>query len=196
MTNRIIKTPAEIFPIWFNFSYDLAAGIFIQNYELTCVDKADGVDSKPTIILSDVLSSPEVMVVVRAGSEGEVHQITCRGLTGGGSFYDRELLLEIKTVVTDDFTKQPNDAFLFEVEFDRRLIPGDSLASAEATGIDEATGLSVAGINVFEPTVSGSNVGVPVLGGANMRSYLIGVLGTTAAGYVYEKVIRMSVREL
>lgn len=192
-----IKTPAEKYPIWFNYSVDLTSFESVVSYVLTCVNVETSVDSSATIIFSDALSSPDVEVVIQAGAEGDNHYINCKETTGKGNSYDREALIQIQTDVTDDFIKQPNSTFAFSVKYDRRLKNGDLLASAAATAIKESDGTSVYGSIVLAPSVfAGTKIAVPVTGGPNGETYRIGVKGTTDLGYVYEKTVRMILLEI
>jgi hypothetical protein len=97
-------------------------------------------------------------------------------------------------LVDDSFTKQPADAFLFDVDFTRRLESGDTVASAAAAAVKESDGSDAAAL-VSTLTVVTPIVGVPVLGGVSGYTYRLGIRGTTAAAYVYEKFVRMSVQE-
>lgn len=193
---KFIKAPAEKYPIFFNYTEDLVPGESVASYVLTCVNVESGVDTSTAIIDSDSLISPDVEVVIKAGTEGEAHHINCKATTSSGNVYDREALVVVQTDVTDDFIKQPNASFAFAVKYDRVLKNGDSLSSAAATAIKESDGSSVYGSIVLAPAVVGTRIAVPVTGGVNGETYRIGVLGTTGLGYIYQKTIRMILLEI
>jgi len=203
------KSPAEKFPIYFNFSNDLAAGETVDSYVLTSINAATGEDSATDraydpgppevleivkVIDSDSLSSPDVIVVLKDGVEDDEHRIQCVATTSAGNVYQRDLLLFIHSEVTDSFTKQPDDAFMFDVDFTRRLETGDTVASAAAVAVKESDGTDAAAL-VSTLMVAAPIVSVPVLDGTDGETYRLGIRGTTAAGYVYEKFVRMSVQE-
>ena len=203
------KSPAEKFPIYFNFSNDLAAGETVDSYVLTSINAATGEDSATDrpydpgppevleivkVIDSDSLSSPDVIVVLKDGVENDEHQIQCVATTSAGNVYQRDLLLYIHSEVTDSFTKQPADAFPFESSFDRRLEGADTVASAAVVAVKESDGSDAAAL-VSTPSVATPIVTVPVLGGTDGETYRLGIRGTTAAGYVHEIFVRMNVQE-
>jgi hypothetical protein len=102
-------------------------------------------------------------------------------------------MVRIQSVVDDSFTKQPADAFLFDVDYTRRLEVGDTVASAAVSAIKESDG---SGASVTStPAVATPKVSVPAYGGTDGETYRLGIRGTTAAGYVYEKFVRMNVQE-
>jgi len=200
--NRISKSPSEKFPVYFNFSPELITGESIVSKVLTCVNAATGVSSKTAIVASESIVSPDVKAVIQAGTVDDEHKIQCEATTTFGNIYQRDLILFIQKEVTDYFTKQPGDAFLVDVDYTRRLEPGDALASATVTAIRESDGVNVGiGITpppsavVSTPQVIPPKAAIPVLGGDEGITYLIGVLGTSNDGYKYEKFIRMNVRE-
>lgn len=192
---RSVKAPAEVRPYYFNFSHDLLPDEEIVSYDLTCVDVSDSTDSSATIISSDSIVGKEVEVIVQAGTEGEMHKANCIAQTSYGSEYERELFLEIKTVVTDDFIKQPGASFTFAVKFDNRLANGESLASVAGAATRESTGASVYGSIVLTMYLVGTQCLVPVTGGTNGETYLIEARGTTSLGRVHQKTIRMICKE-
>ncbi|TFH32258.1 MAG: hypothetical protein E4G97_02815 [Deltaproteobacteria bacterium] len=162
---------------------------------MTCVNAATGVSSKSTIVNDEAISSPEVSVELHAGTEGDEHNIQCVVTTNIGSRFQRDLLLMIQTVVTDRFNKQPNDAFIFDVDFSRRLETGDTLASAVAVGTMESAGSDVSLTVIPFVEVISPKAAARTIAGTDGETYLLAIQGTTAAAYVYEKVIRMSVQE-
>jgi hypothetical protein len=207
--DSIVKSPAEKFPIRFNFSNDLVSGETVVSYVLTSINAATGessaedraYDAGPPEVLeivkvidSSSLSSPDVIVVLKDGVEDDEHRIQCVATTSAGNVYQRDLLLRVHSEVTDSFTKQPDDAFLFDVDFTRRLEAGDTVASAAIAAVKESDGSDAAAF-VSTPSVVTPKVFVPVLGGTDGETYRLGVQGTTTAGYVYEKFVRMSVQE-
>jgi hypothetical protein len=103
-------------------------------------------------------------------------------------------MLRIQSVVDDSFTKQPDDAFLFDVDFTRRLEAGDTVSTAAIAAVKESDGSDAAAL-VSTPFVVTPKVSVPVLGGTDGETYRLGVRGTTALGYLYEKFVRMNVQE-
>jgi len=191
--DTLTKSPAEKFPIYFNFSSDMIAGETIATKTLTCVNSATGVSTKITIVDSEVIVSPDVKVVVKAGTEDDEHSIQCVVATSNGNTYQRDLLLRIQSVVDDSFTKQPDDAFPFDVDYTRRLEPGDTVASATISAILESDG-SAASVT-STPAIVTPKVAVPAYGGTDGETYRLGVRGTTTLGYLYEKFVRMSVQE-
>jgi hypothetical protein len=191
--DTLTKSPAEKFPIYFNFQTDMVVGETIATKTLTCKSAATGVDSSATIIDSSAIVSPDVIVIVKAGTEDDEHLIQCVVMTSNGNTYQRDLLLRIQSVVDDSFTKQPDDAFLFDVDFTRRLEAGDTVASAVVSAIKESDG-SAASVT-STPMVASPKVNVPVYGGTDGETYRLGVRGTTTLGYLYEKFVRMNVQE-
>lgn len=191
--DTLTKSPAEKFPLYFNFSMDMIAGETIATKALTCWNAATGVDSSATIVDSSAIASPDVKVVVKAGTEDDEHLIQCIVVTSNGNTYQRDLLLRIQSVVDDSFTKQPDDAFLFDVDYTRRLESGDTVVSAVISAIKESDG-SAASVT-STPAIVTPKVGVPTYGGTDGETYRLGVRGTTALGYLYEKFVRMSVQE-
>jgi len=206
--DTITKSPAEKFPVNFNFSGDLVAGETVVSYVLTSINAATGessaedraYDAGPPEVLeivkvidSDSLASPDVVVVLKDGVEDDEHRIQCVATTSAGNIYQRDLLLQIKSEVTDSFTKQPDDAFLFDVDFTRRLETGDSVVSAAIAAILESDG-SAASVT-STPAIVTPKVAVPAYGGTDGETYRLGVRGTTTLGYLYEKFVRMSVQE-
>lgn len=101
----------------------------------------------------------------------------------------------VQSVVTNSFDKQPDDTFSFELDFSRRLEAGDTLASVVGVGTKESDGTDVSATVVPFLEVISSKVGVRVAVGIDGETYLLGIRGTSAAGYVYEKIFRMSVQE-
>jgi hypothetical protein len=194
--NTIVKSPIEKFQIHFNFSNDLLSSETIISQVLTCVNAATGVSSKTTIVDSETINSPDVDVVLKAGTEGDEHSIQCVATTSLGNVYDRDLLLMVQTVVTDTFSKQPSDAFIFDVDFTRRLETGDTIASGAVLATKESDGTDVSATVAPSVEVITPKIGVHVAVGSDGETYLLGVRGTTAAGYVYEKSLRMNVQEL
>jgi hypothetical protein len=191
--DSITKSPIEKFPVYFNFSNDMIVGETISTKTLTCKNAATGVDSSATIVDSSAIASPDVKVVVKAGTEDDEHQIQCIVSTDNGNIYQRDLLLQIHSEVSDSFSKQPGDNFLFDVDYTRRLESGDAVASAAVSAILEADGTAASIYTT--PLVTTPKIGVPVYGGTDGKTYRFGVRGTTSLGYVYEKFVRMSVQE-
>lgn len=191
--DTLTKSPAEKFPIYFNFSTDMIAGETISTKTLTCKNAATGIDSLATIVDSSAIISPGIKVVMKAGTEDDEHSIQCVAVTSNGNTYQRDLILFVRSVVDDFFTKQPDDAFLFDVDFTRRLETGDTVASAAISAIKESDG-SAASVT-STPSIVTPKVSVPVYSGTNGETYRLGVRGTTAMGYLYEKFVRMSVQE-
>ena len=203
------KSPAEKFPVYFSFSNDLVPGETVVSYVLTSINAATGessaedraYDAGPPEVLeivkvidSDSLSSPDVVVVLKDGVEDDEHRIQCIATTSAGKVYQRDLLLFIHSEVTDSFTKQPDDAFAFDVDFTRRLESGEAVASAVVAAVKESDGLDAASL-VPGAVVSTPLVAVAVIDGTDGETYRLGIRGTTTAGYVYEKFVRMNVQE-
>ena len=191
--DTITKSPIEKFPIYFNFSSDMIVGETIYTKTLTCVNSATGVTSKATIVDSETIASPDVKVVVKAGTEDDEHLIQCLVTTSNGNIYQRDIVVFVKSVIDDSFTKQPGDSFLFDVDYTRRLESGDVIASAAVSAVKESDGSAASIFNT--PSVISPKIGVPVYGGINGYTYRFGVRGTTNMGYIYEKFIRMNVQE-
>lgn len=193
----IIKSPIERFPIWFHFSVDMLPGETLSSAVVTCVDAATGVSSKITIIDAESLLTQRVMIVVKAGTEGDEHLIQCSVTSGLGNNFQRDLLLSIQTVVDDSFSKQPSDSFMYEVDFANRLETGDTVISAatlatrESDGVDVSATVTPAANEILTP-----KVGVSVAAGTDGETYRLGTRATTAAAYVYEKNIRMTAQEI
>jgi hypothetical protein len=194
--DTVIKSPAEKFPIRFNFSTDLLSSEAISTKTVTCINSSTGVTSKAIIIDSETISEQEIRVVLKAGTEGDEHTIQCVITTSLGNTYQRDLLLMVQTVVDDSFSKQPGDAFLFDVDFTRRLETGDTVASATCLATKESDGSDVSGSVAPTVEVITPRVGIHVAAGTDGKTYLLGVRATTVATYVYEKNVRMSVQEL
>lgn len=204
----LTKSPAEKFPVYFNFSTDMIAGETIATITLTSINQATGessaedraYDPGPPIILeivkiivSTTNQSPDVQVVLKDGVEGDEHHVQCVVVTNNGNTYQRDLMVRIQSMVDDSFTKQPADAFLFDVDYTRRLETGDGVASAVVVAIKESDGsaASVSGT----PAIVTPKVSVPAYGGTDGETYRLGIRGTTTLGYVYEKFVRMNVQE-
>jgi hypothetical protein len=191
--DSIIKSPSEKFPVYLDFAGDLAVGETILSKSVTCIDTDTGVDSKTTIVFSETIASPDVVVVLQSGVEGGKYHIQCVATTNHGSIYQRDLLIIVQSVVDDYFTKQPDDAFMFDVDYTRRLSLVDSIAAASVTAIKESDGTSA---NVTStPQIVTPKVGVPVYGGMDGNTYLLAIAGITTFGYVHEKFVRMNVQE-
>ena len=193
--DSIIKSPIEKFPVKFSFSTDFITGETITTRTITCVSAATGVSSAATIIDSEATVDSDVVVVLKAGTEGDEHNIQCVVFTSKGNRYQRDLLLMIQTVVTDTFNKQPDDTFSFSVSFSRRLESGDTLATVAVIATKESDGSDVsATVAPFSEVIS-PKAGIRVAVGLDGETYLVGVQGTSTAGYVYEKIFRMTVQE-
>ena len=193
--DTLIKSPIERFPIKFNFSVDLITGETITTRTITCVSAASGVSSAATIIDSEATVDADVIVVLKAGTEGDEHNIQCVVFTSKGNRYQRDLLLMIQTVVTDTFNKQPDDTFSFDLDFSRRLESGDTLATVAVIATKESDGSDVsATVAPFSEVIS-PKAGIRVAVGLDGETYLVAVQGTSTAGYVYEKIFRMTVQE-
>lgn len=192
----LIKSPIEKYPIRFNYSVDFIPGELITNLTLTCVNAATGVSTKTTIIDSETNSSPEIVVVLKAGTEGDEHHIQSVITTNLGNSYQRDLLLAIQTVVSDSFGKQPSDRVLFDVDFTRRLETGDTVFSGSVLATKESDGSDVSATVIPLVEVLSPRVGVHTAAGDDLETYLLGVRATTNAGYVYEKPVRMNVQEI
>jgi hypothetical protein len=208
--DTLTKSPIERFPIYFNFSTDMIAGETIVSIsEFTSINQATGessfddraYDAGPPEVLAIVkvidsfaIQSPDVQLVLKDGVEGDEHHIQCVAVTSAGNIFQRDLLLRIQSEVTDSFIKQPDDAFAFDMDFTRRLESGDSVASAVVAAVKESDGSDAAAL-VPGVAVSTPLVAVAVIDGTDGETYRLGVRGTTAAGYVYEKFVRMSVQE-
>jgi len=193
--DTIIKSPIERFPIKFNFAVDLITGETISTRTVTCVSAATGVDSSGTIVHSEATVDADVVLVLKAGTEGDEHNVQCVIFTSKGNRYQRDLLLMIQSVVTDSFDKQPSDTFSFDLDFTRRLEAGDTLASVVGVGTKESDGTDVSATVVPFLEVISPKAGVRVAVGDDGETYLVRVQGTTTAGYVYEKIFRMNVQE-
>jgi len=191
--DNITKSPIEKFPIYFNFSSDMIVGETISSKTVTCWNSSTGTSSKTAIVDSETIASPDVKVVVKAGTEDDEHSLQCVVVTSNGNTYQRDLLLYVRSLVDDSFTKQPADAFLFDVDYTRRLESGDVIASAAVSAVKESDGSAASVFNT--PSVISPKIGVPVYGGTSGYTYRFGVRGTTNMGYVYEKFVRMSVQE-
>jgi hypothetical protein len=191
--DTITKSPNEKFPVYMGFSTDLITGESISSKTITCVNAATGLDSSAEIIESSTIISPDVQVVVQAGTEDDEHAIQCVVTTSYGNSYQRDVIVFVKIVIDDSFTKQPDDSFLFDVDYTRRLEMADVIASAAVSAIFEADGTGAGVYNT--PSVISPKIGVPVFGGLSGYTYRFGVRGTTNMGYIYEKFIRMNVRE-
>jgi len=192
--DTITKSPIEKFPVNFNFSLDLVQGETISEKVITCVNAATGVSSKSTIIDSEAISSPDVVIVVKAGTGDDEHRIQCVITTSAGAIFQRDLLLCVHSEVTDSFMKQPDDSFVFDVDFTRRLESGDTVASAVVAAVKESDGSDAAAL-VPGSVVSTPLVAVAVIDGVDGETYRLGIRGTTTTGYVYEKFVRMNVQE-
>ena len=208
--DTITKSPIEKFPVRFNFSLDMVPGETIVSIsDFTSVNQATGessfddraYDAGPPEVLEIVkvidsfeIQSPDVLLVLKDGIEDEEHHIQCVVETSAGNIFQRDLLLRIQSEVTDSFIKQPDDAFAFDVDFARRLESGDTVASAVVAAVKESDGSDAAalvpGLKVVTPLVA-----VAVIDGTDGETYRLGVRGTTTAGYVYEKFVRMNVQE-
>jgi len=193
--DTLIKSPIEKFPVKFNFSVDFITGETITTRTITCVSAATGVSSAATIIDSEATVDSDVVVVLKAGTEGDEHNIQCVVFTSKGNRYQRDLLLAVQTVVTDSFNKQPDDTFSFSLDFSRRLEDGDSLATVVGIATKEADGSDVSGTMIPFTEIISPKVGVRVAVGLNGETYLLAIRGTSGAGYVYEKIFRMNVQE-
>jgi len=193
--DTLIKSPIEKFPIKFNFSVDIITGETIATKTITCVSAATGVSSAATIIDSEAIVDSDVVVVLKAGTEGDEHNIQCVIFTSKGNRYQRDLFLAIQAVVTDSFNKQPDDTFSFDLDFSRRLEPADTLASVVGVGTKESDGSDVSITVIPFTEVISPKVGVRVAVGLDGETYLLAIQGTSAAGYVYEKIFRMNVQE-
>lgn len=194
--DTLIKSPIEKFPIKFNFSPDLIVGETITTKAVTCVSAATGISSATTIIDSEAIVDADVVVVLKAGTEGDEHNIQCVIFTSKGNRYQRDLLLMIQSVVAGSFDKQPDDTFSFSLNFSRRLESGDTLASVVGVATKEADGSDVSGTMIPFTEIISPKVGVRVAVGLDGETYLLAIRGTSAAGYVYEKIFRMNVQEL
>jgi hypothetical protein len=187
------------------------AGETIVSQVLTCKNSATGDNTKDDvvydagppeilardrIVVSETIVSPDVDVVIANGLEGEEHSIQCVATTSLGNVFDRDLLLIVQTVVTDAFSKQPLDAFLFDVDFIRRLETGDTISTGACLATKESDGTDVSATVAPSVEVVSPKVGVHVAAGTDGKTYLLGVRAITAAAYVYEKNVRMSVQEL
>ena len=190
------KSPIEKFPVKFNFSTDFIGGETITTRTITCVSAATGVSSAATIIDSEATVDSDVVVVLKAGTEGDEHNIQCVVFTSKGNRYQRDLLLMIQTVVTDTFNKQPDDTFSFSVSFSRRLESGDTLASVVGVATKESDGSDVSATVIPFTEIISPKAGVRVAVGIDGETYLLAIRGTSTAGYVYEKIFRMNVQEL
>lgn len=193
--DSLIKSPIEKFPIKFNFSVDFITEETISTKTVTCVSAATGVSSKTTIIDSEAIVDADVVVVLKAGTEGDEHSIQCVITTSLGNTYQRDLLLMVQTVIDDSFSKQPADAFMYEVDFTRRLEAGDTIASGAVLATKESDGTDVSASVAPSVEVITPKLGVHVAVGSDGETYLLGTRATTVAGYVYEKNIRMAVQE-
>lgn len=193
--DNLIKSPVEKFPVYFNFSSDMLSSESISTKTVTCINSSTGVTSKTTIIDSETISDQEVIVVLKSGTEGQEHSIQCAITTSLGNIYQRDLLLVIQTVVDDSFSKQPSDAFMYEVDFTRRLESGDTVASGVVLATKESDGTDVSASVAPSVETLTPKLGVHVAAGTDGETYLLGTRATTAAGYVYEKNIRMNVQE-
>lgn len=193
--DMLIKSPIEKFPVYFNFSSDFLSNEVISTATITCVNAATGISSKTAIIDSEAIFTPEVSAVLKAGTEGDEHQIQCVITTSLGNKYQRDLLLIVQSVVTDSFNKQPSDMIMFDVDFTRRLEVGDTLSTAVVLVIKEADGSDVSTTVAPFVEVITPKCGVRVAEGSDGETYLLRIQGTSTAGYVYEKILRMTVQE-
>ena len=193
--DSIIKSPIEKFPVKFSFSTDFITGETITTRTITCVSAATGVSSAATIIDSEATVDSDVVVVLKAGTEGDEHNIQCVIFTSKGNRYQRDLLLMIQSVVTDSFDKQPDDTFSFDLDFSRRLESGDTLASVAVVATKESDGSDVSSTVAPFSEVISPKAGIRVAVGLDGETYLVAVRGTSTAGYVYEKIFRLNVQE-
>jgi len=195
MMGRLTKSPIEKFPAYFNFSINMLSGETIASHAVTCVDEATGLSTSSTIVDSSGIVGKEIVVVVKSGTEGDVHHIQCRAQTSGGSWFQQDLKLTIQAVVSSNFSKQPDDAWVEEWDFKKDLPSGDTINSGVAVATKESDGSDQTGVVTGTAQVVGTTVGIPVLAGTDGESYLIGFRATTVAGYVYENTVRMNVQE-
>ena len=62
----------------------------------TSVLLSTGADSTSTVIDSTSESSGVISIVVKAGSDGENHKITCRVTTDEGNIYESEVMMKVR----------------------------------------------------------------------------------------------------
>ena len=88
------KQPNERHPINIDFTNLLDVGETIASKTATAVDSA-AVDKTSTVVHSSEIDGSKIVVVVKAGTDGESYKITIRATTSSGNVYEEDVLMEV-----------------------------------------------------------------------------------------------------
>lgn len=91
-----IKQPAETFTIAVDFTDRMATGEALSSATVTAID-SKGATQTTTVIASSSVSSPNVLVRVKAGTDGERYKITVTATTSTTEVYEADVIMRVKS---------------------------------------------------------------------------------------------------
>jgi len=191
---EIAKTPYEEFPIYFTFGSRMQRAEMLASYTLACANAVTGADTGTDIVDSDTLASGKVKVVIKGGTNGEVHKITCLGTSDLGYDYETEIFVVIKSEVSDYCEKQEADNINIRNDFTEDIESGDTVSTHAVTSIKNDLTSSTAAI------IDGSSIENPYIyvgfkGGGDSDYHVISIKIVSANGYKYEKLLLLAIKE-
>lgn len=195
MINNITKTAYEKFPIYAKFSEELSSSDSILSQTLTCVNTLTGANTKATIIDSHIISSVQILIVIKAGTVNELHHIASKIITANGTCAECDIFLSIKDLTNGFFKKQPSEEFNIQFDFENR-IGLESIGSKTVTATKVSDGSDATSTVIAFSEVSCSTIVVGIKAGTDGESYLISCrVVTDVNSYQMENIIRMDIIE-
>jgi len=95
-----------------------------------------------------------------------------------------------------EFTKQPDETYVFAVDFSDILATDETISSETVTAIDEEDNSDATTIVIDSSVVSGNNVNIKIKNGIDLHDYKITCIIITSNTNTYEEDIRMKVRAI
>jgi hypothetical protein len=97
IVGRVVKQPAEQFPVSIDFSPRILAGDAVDSATVTAVNRATGADATSEVLTGSVgITGNIVSRVARAGAHGVQYVLTFRATTDDGHIYEDEILMTVK----------------------------------------------------------------------------------------------------
>jgi len=89
------KQPSEEFTIAIDFTGRMATGETVASAVVTAADSA-GTDATATVIESSSVSTPSVLVRVKAGTDGANYKITIVATTATAEVYEADVTMRVR----------------------------------------------------------------------------------------------------
>lgn len=193
----IVKHSEEYFPIHANFGNDLVFGETVSSYSVSCIKRETGENTLADVVAADSLSSPDINLNIRNGTDQDVHIITVLGTTSLGNVYKRVILVYIIDDPSQDiFDKTSEEKAVVMVDFTGELETSDTVSSALVTVTSNLDGIVYTTTILVSTTVVTPKVYFKIQAGVAGSDYTLKVKATSASGYKYVRLITMRVRDI